>query len=84
MLVVAPTVMALGVDAGEKLHALRLSFPAATTIVTPANTAFATAVFTLVDWPPPSDMLATAGRSELPATQSTQQSRLPKFPTQRS
>jgi hypothetical protein len=60
-LVVAPTVIAVGSLAGEKLHASRFSLPAATTIVTPAAEAPATAAFTLVLFPPPNDMLATAG-----------------------
>jgi hypothetical protein len=44
-LVVEPTVITVGSDAGEKVHASTLSFPAATTTTIPASTAFFTAVF---------------------------------------
>lgn len=43
LLVVDPTVMADGSEAGEYLHASVLSFPAETTMTTPALTALATA-----------------------------------------
>jgi len=41
--VVAPTVIALGADAGETLQALEFSLPAATAKVMPSATAPATA-----------------------------------------
>ena len=52
------------------MQAFALLLPAATAIVTPLLTAPATAAFTDEEKPPPSDMLATAGRSGLLATQS--------------
>ena len=45
MLAVEPTVMAVGVLAGERLHASVLSFPAATAYTTPEAMELATAVF---------------------------------------
>lgn len=47
------------------------SLPAATAKVTPAAMALRTALSSVVLAPPPSDMLATAGRTALAATQST-------------
>ena len=44
MLVVAPTVIAFGVRAGEELHALALLLPAASAYVTPAAIELLTAV----------------------------------------
>ena len=61
VVVVDPTVIALGARAGEKLHALALLLPAATAYVTPSATEFATAVSSADDALPPRLMLATAG-----------------------
>jgi len=70
-LVVDPTVMALGTNAGEKLHESELSFPPATTTVTPPFTAASTAS-TIACWLPlpPKLIDATAGRVGLVANQS--------------
>lgn len=68
---VAPTVMALGTKAGEKLHALLFSLPAATTTTTPALTAASMAFLYVDDVPgPPRLMLATAGFGPEVTTQS--------------
>src|SRR3954464_14553580 len=69
LLVVAPTVMALGTRLGEPLHALPLSLPAATAKVTPLAIAALTALSTAVEALPPRLMLATAGDAWLAATQ---------------
>lgn len=62
--VVAPMVIALGTKAGENPQASLLSFPAATTTVTPAFTAASVASFMACSVPgPPKLMLATAGRT---------------------
>src|SRR5689334_4548635 len=61
VVVVAPTVIALGSRAGELPQASRLSFPAATAKVTPSATAAATALSTADEAAPPRLMLATAG-----------------------
>jgi hypothetical protein len=58
--VVAPTVMAFMADAGDLVHALVRSFPAATTTVIPALTSLSTASFTALDLPPPILKLSTA------------------------
>ena len=60
-LVVDPTVMAFGAEAGERVQALVLSLPAATTMVTPSSIARWTATFTVEFCGPPRLMLATAG-----------------------
>jgi hypothetical protein len=57
--IVEPTVMAEGSDAGEVSLASTLLFPAATTMTTPFDTAFATAAFIVLLLPPPRLMLAT-------------------------
>src|SRR5689334_15112675 len=68
---VAPTVRASGVRAGEVPQASALSLPAATPKTTPAATARRTASSS--DWlaGPPRLMFATAGRIRFWATQST-------------
>merc|ERR1719277_42525 len=69
--VVEPTVMAAGTNAGEKLHASELSFPPATTTVTPPLTAALTAS-AIACWVPlpPKLIDATAGRVGFVASQS--------------
>merc|ERR1719232_2576243 len=63
--------MAEGTKAGENLQASWLSFPPATTTVTPAPTAASTASLMALWVPrPPRLMLATAGRSWFCANQS--------------
>jgi len=57
--VVAPTVMAFGTRAGEPLHALALSLPAATTTTVPPEMQLLIALSSAVDAPPPRDILAT-------------------------
>jgi len=71
VLVVEPTVMALGTRAGEELHALALELPAATAKVTPRLMAPLTAESRALLAPPPRLMLATAGRVVVPATKLT-------------
>ena len=61
MLVVEPTVTALGAEAGELPQASELSLPAATTMLTPSSTARWTAALIESDLPPPRLMLTTAG-----------------------
>ena len=68
--VVLPTVMALTARAGETLQAFWFSLPAATTMVTPRETARWTASSVACEAPPPRLMLATAGATALAATQS--------------
>jgi len=69
--VVDPTVMAFGTKAGENPHASLLSFPPATTTVTPLSTAVSTATFMAFWVPdPPKLILATAGLSPVVANQS--------------
>ena len=58
--VVAPTVMAFTADAGDLVHALVRSFPAATTTVIPALTSLSTASFKELDLLPPILKLRTA------------------------
>ncbi len=53
--------MALAALAGDLVHALALSLPAATTIVMPCETAELTALSNAVLAPPPKLILATAG-----------------------
>lgn len=65
----APTVKAFVADAGDVLHASAFSFPAATAKGIPAATALSTALFSVVDLPPPKDMDATAGFLALAVTQ---------------
>lgn len=68
---VDPTVIAEGMNAGEKLQESLLSFPPATTTDTPARVAASTAVCNPEFVPgPPKLMLATFGRAEFLATQS--------------
>lgn len=57
----AATVMASGALAGDRVHALEFSLPAATTYVMPSATARATAALTALLAPPPKLMFATAG-----------------------
>jgi len=57
--VVEPTQMPKGADAGEKVHALALLFPAATTITAPARKAASTASFEAWLNPPPNDIEPT-------------------------
>jgi hypothetical protein len=64
-LVVEPTVITAGSDAGEELQALALSFPAATTTTTPAATALAAAAFRVADLSPPKLMFMTQRLSVL-------------------
>jgi hypothetical protein len=59
--VVEPTVMAAATRAGEELHALTLSFPAATEYETPSVIELFTALSNEVLAPPPRLMFATAG-----------------------
>lgn len=61
LLVVDPTVMASGADAGLLLQASPLSLPAATTTTTPASWAARTARLTASERPPPRDIEMTAG-----------------------
>ena len=61
VIVVEPTVIALATRAGDELHALVFSFPAAIAYVTPSLMELATAVSSAVEMPPPKLMLATAG-----------------------
>src|SRR5262245_3251304 len=68
---VAPSVIASGTRAGEKLHAFRLLLPAAIAYVTPDAIELATAVSSAAWMPPPRLMFATAGLMPLPVTQST-------------
>src|SRR5690606_4050078 len=70
LICVAPTVIAAGTSAGEKLHALELLLPAAIAYVTPALIELATALFMVVLTPaPPRLMFATAGLMWLLVTQ---------------
>jgi len=57
---VAPTVIALIADAGDRVHASVLSFPAATTAVIPAFTMRSIASLRASDFPPPILKLRTA------------------------
>ena len=61
VIVVEPTVIALATRAGDELHALVLSFPAAIAYVTPSLMEFVTAVSSADEMPPPKLMFATAG-----------------------
>lgn len=65
VLLVAPTVKAVGSEAGEKLLALALSLPAATTVKIPAETASATASLVAVLRTPPRDMEMTERATRL-------------------
>jgi hypothetical protein len=58
---VEPTVMASATRDGDELHASALLLPAATANGTPAFTALRTALSSVLEIPPPSDMFATAG-----------------------
>lgn len=72
-MLVAPTAMTEGVQAGEKSKASLWSFPAAATVVTPEETRLAAASFTAAENAPPKLMEATEGRPlrlAAPATQS--------------
>merc|ERR1719226_164278 len=70
--VVLPTVIALGTYAGENPQASALELPAATTPVTPEFVAASTASRMPATTPlPPKLMLATAGRTEFVANQSS-------------
>jgi len=71
VLVVDPTVIALGSEAGDLVQALVFSFPAATTTVMPASTAFAIAELRAELKSPPRDMLATHSPEQLSTTQLT-------------
>jgi len=65
-------VIALGTYAGENPQASALELPAATDTTTPAATAASTASRMPATTPlPPKLMLATAGRTELVANQSS-------------
>jgi len=57
--VVAPTVIAVGSDAGEELHASLFSLPAATAVMIPALRIDASPALSEADLLPPIDMLAT-------------------------
>ena len=59
LMVVEPTAIAVSSDAGDLEQASPLSFPAATTMTTPAATAFFTAVLREGLNPPPRLILAT-------------------------
>src|SRR5690349_2571072 len=61
LIVVAPTVIALGTSAGEVVHASTLLLPAAIAYVTPSLMELVTAVSSAEERPPPKLMLATAG-----------------------
>ena len=65
VMVVEPTVMAEGAEAGDLLHASPPSLPAATTTTTPALVALSMAAFVEVERLPPSDMDSTMGVSGL-------------------
>jgi len=54
--VLEPTQMLKGAEAGEKVHALALLFPAATTITAPARWAASTALLEAWLKPPPNDI----------------------------
>src|ERR687889_119095 len=70
--VVEPTVMAAPTRAGERVQASTpYSFPAATATVTPELMRLLTAVSIEDEAPPPTLMLATAGRTRLAVTQLT-------------
>src|SRR5688500_5875184 len=71
VLVVEPVVTALAARAGETLQAFWFSFPAATTMVTPALWRLLMAVSSAEEAPPPRLMLATAGAMWFCRTQST-------------
>jgi hypothetical protein len=58
---VAPTVIAVGALAGEKVQASALLFPAAIAYTTPAATEFVTAWLSVVERLPPRLMLAADG-----------------------
>src|ERR687896_2075158 len=68
---VAPVASTQPALAGEVSHASPPSLPAATVRNTPALDSAVTAVFSAVDLPPPSDMLATALPALCPLTQFT-------------
>src|SRR6185295_14830992 len=65
----AATVMAVGVRAGDTVHASRLLLPAAIAYVMPLLTEFVTAWSREGDGPPPRLMLATAGLMTCEVTQ---------------
>ena len=72
-MLVAPTVMTEGAEAGEVVLASARSFPAATTVVTPEATRLVAASLTAIEISPPTLMEATEGRPlflAAPATQS--------------
>jgi len=72
-MVVAPTAMTEGVQAGEKSKPSVWSFPAAATVVTPEETSLAAASLTAAENVPPKLREATEGRPlrlAAPATQS--------------
>lgn len=73
--VVAPTVQAVGAEAGEKLAVLPALLPAATARKTPLATRRVAAAFMVEEKLPPRDMLAMTPRGQLrpaasPATKS--------------
>ena len=61
LVVVEPTVIALGAAAGENPHASAVLFPAATTTLIPSSTARCTAASKIPLSPPPKLMFRTAG-----------------------
>ena len=71
-MVEAPTVITVGVLAGEDLAASSLSFPAATTVVTPEATRLAAAALTASTTSPPKLKEATEGRPLALAAPETQ------------
>ena len=58
--VVAPTVIAVGALAGDRVHASVVSLPAAATTVIPAFVSYKIAAFSAVEKPPPILKLRTA------------------------
>lgn len=62
------TVIASGAEAGETKQALEASLPAATTTLTPVACSVATAWFSAMERPPPSDMATTAGAPSFAAS----------------
>ena len=72
VILVAPTAMTEGVQAGEKSDASLWSFPAAATVVTPEETRLAAASLTAAEYAPPKLMEATEGRPLRLAAAATQ------------
>src|SRR5437764_648479 len=71
LIVVAPTVSALGALLGDSLQASPALLPAATAKTTPEVMALSTAALSVEEKPPPTLMFATAGSVLFKRTQST-------------